>query len=114
MDPPRSSFSWDKVINYSFLAEFDILCDTEDGIQSKPWTRPSYCLAMDKYFKILQAREEIQWLNIEIKHVVTWIRDEDRFLRKKEAEYQDTDPLLAVQISRYCRHRAWSDDNHMQ
>ncbi|KAF7374152.1 hypothetical protein MSAN_00296900 [Mycena sanguinolenta] len=114
MDPPRPSLSWDEVVNYSFLAEFDILRDTEDGIQSKPWTRPSYRLAMDKYFKILRAREEIQRLNIEIKRVVTWIRDEDRFLRKKEAEYQDTDPLLAVQISRYRRRRARSDDNHMQ
>ncbi|KAF7330710.1 hypothetical protein MSAN_02446700 [Mycena sanguinolenta] len=114
MVPPMPTLSWDEVVNYSFLAEFDILCNTEDGIRSRPWTRRSYRLAMDKYFKILRAKEEIQRLNIEIKRVVTWIKDEDCFLQKKEAEHQATDPLLAVQISRYRQRRTCSDDNHMR
>jgi hypothetical protein len=68
---------------------------------------------MDSYFKILRAREEIQQLNIEIKHVVTWIDDEDRFLRKKEEELKGTDPLLAVQVSQYRLRRGQSDVYHM-
>ncbi|KAJ6503627.1 hypothetical protein C8R45DRAFT_1051105 [Mycena sanguinolenta] len=114
MDPPMPTVSWDEVVNYGFLAEFDLLRDTEDAVRSRPWTRRSYRLAMDKYFKILRAREEIQRLNIEIKRVVTWINEEDQFLRKKEAEYAETDPMRAVQISRYRQRRARSDNNHMQ
>ncbi|KAJ6479830.1 hypothetical protein C8R45DRAFT_1054445 [Mycena sanguinolenta] len=95
MDPPRPSLNWDEVVNYGFLAEFDILRDTGNNIEGRPWTRPSYRFAMDKYFKILRAREEIKRLNIEIKRVVTWIDDEDRFLRKKEKEYMKSDPSLA-------------------
>ncbi|KAJ6487579.1 hypothetical protein C8R45DRAFT_827790 [Mycena sanguinolenta] len=114
MDPPMPTVSWDEVVNYGFLAEFDLLRDTEDAVRSRPWTRRSYRLVMDKYFKILRAREEIQRLNIEIKRVVTWINDEDQFLRTKEAEYMETDPILAVQISHYRQRRARSDDNHMQ
>ncbi|KAF7351475.1 hypothetical protein MSAN_01579700 [Mycena sanguinolenta] len=114
MDPPKPTLSWEEVVNYGFLAEFDILRDTGDSIRSRPWTRRSYRVAMDRYFKILRAKEEIQRLNIEIKRVVTWIEDEDWFLRRKEAEYKDLNPPLAVQISRYRQRRARSDYNHMQ
>ncbi|KAJ6451554.1 hypothetical protein C8R45DRAFT_1057106 [Mycena sanguinolenta] len=103
MDPPKPTLSWEEVIDYGFLAEFDILRDTADSIQSRPWTRRSYQVAMDRYFKILRAREEIQRLN-----------DEDWFLRKKEAEYKDSDPALSVQISQYHQRCGRSDYNHMQ
>ncbi|KAF7358843.1 hypothetical protein MSAN_01224200 [Mycena sanguinolenta] len=113
MEPPRPALDWDQVVNYSFLAEFDILRDTGNNVEGRPWTRPSYRFAMDKYFKILRAQEEIKRLNIEIKRLVTWIDDEDRFLRKKESEHKASNPPLAVQISRYRQRRARSDHNHM-
>ncbi|KAJ7812493.1 hypothetical protein B0H14DRAFT_3090485 [Mycena olivaceomarginata] len=111
MEPPMPTLDWDQVVNYGFLGDFDLLRDTTDSISSRPWTRRSYRLAMDSYFKILRAREEIQRLNIEIKRVVTWIDNEDRFLRKKEEELKETDPLLAVQRGRsdlYHMHRFWA------
>ncbi|KAJ6489101.1 hypothetical protein C8R45DRAFT_1053342 [Mycena sanguinolenta] len=114
MAPPKPTLSREEVVNYRFLAEFDILRDTADSIRSRPWTRRSYRMAMDRYFEILRAKEEIQRLNVEIKRVVTWIEDEDRFLRKKEAEYKDSNSALAFQISQYCQRRARSDHNHMQ
>ncbi|KAF8178986.1 hypothetical protein K438DRAFT_1604258 [Mycena galopus ATCC 62051] len=113
MDPPMPTLSWDEVVNFGFLAEFDLLRDTRDSVRSRPWTRRNYRLAMDSYFKILRAREEIKRLNIEIKCVVTWIDDEDLFLRKKEEEYKQSDPSLVFQISLYRQWRACSDTNHM-
>lgn len=113
MDPPMPTLSWDEVVNYGFLSEFDLLRDTRDSVRSRPWTRRSYRLAMDSYFKILRAREEIKRLNIEIKRLVTWIDDEDLFLRKKEEEHKESDPALAFQISVYRQRRARSDTNHM-
>ncbi|KAJ7833444.1 hypothetical protein B0H14DRAFT_2364292 [Mycena olivaceomarginata] len=113
MEPPMPTLDWDQVVNYGFLGDFDLLRDTTDSISSRPWTRRSYRLAMDSYFKILRAREEIQRLNIEIKRVVTWIDNEDRFLRKKEEELKETDPLLAVQVTRYRQQRGRSDLYHM-
>ncbi|KAJ6479843.1 hypothetical protein C8R45DRAFT_1054447 [Mycena sanguinolenta] len=53
---------------------------------------------------ILRAQEEIKQLNVKIKRVVTWIDDEDQFLRKKEEEYKTSNIPLAVQISRYRQH----------
>jgi hypothetical protein len=56
---------------------------------------------MDTYFKIQRAKEEINCLNIEIRRLVTYIRDERVFLLAKEAEVRETDPHLAFFIGKY-------------
>ncbi|KAF7336030.1 hypothetical protein MSAN_02316700 [Mycena sanguinolenta] len=66
LNPPMLKLSWEQVVEYAFLADFDILQDTCTKVQAKPWMQPAYCLAMDCYFKILHAQEEIKCLNIEI------------------------------------------------
>jgi hypothetical protein len=75
------------VVEYVFLADFNILQDTCIEVQLKLWTRPAYQLAMDCYFKILCACEEIKHLNVEICQVITWICNESRFLHKMEGGY---------------------------
>ncbi|KAJ7844349.1 hypothetical protein B0H14DRAFT_2160591, partial [Mycena olivaceomarginata] len=55
-------------------ADFDILHDTRAEVQSRPWTRPAYRLAMDTYFKIERPREELVWLNIEIHRMMTLLQ----------------------------------------
>jgi hypothetical protein len=112
------------VVEYVFLADFDILRDTRTEIQSKPWTHPAYRLAMDRYFKILCAHEEIKRLNVEIPWVVTWIRDENRFLRKMERILSDgeaksdiekkTDGYMAVQVRLYRQQHGRLDAGHLK
>ncbi|KAJ7131812.1 hypothetical protein C8R43DRAFT_895516, partial [Mycena crocata] len=124
MSPPMPELTWEQVVEYAFLADFDILRDTRAEIRSRPWTRPSYRLAMDRYFKILRAREEIKRLNVEIPRVITWIRDENRCLRAKErelrqtegksAEEVDRDVQMAVQVQLYRQRRGRFDDGHMR
>ncbi|KAJ6603502.1 hypothetical protein DFH09DRAFT_899271 [Mycena vulgaris] len=124
LDPPMPPLAWDQVVEYAFLADFDILRDMRAEIQSRPWTRPAYRLAMDQYFRILRAREEIKHLNVEIPRVVTWIRDENVFLRKMEAQLReagektaeevDADVQMAVQICLYRGRRGRFDASHMR
>ncbi|KAJ6600447.1 hypothetical protein DFH09DRAFT_901486 [Mycena vulgaris] len=124
LDPPMPHLTWEQVVDYAFLADFDILRDTRAEIQSRPWTRPAYRLSMDRYFKILRAREEIKRLNVEIPRVVTWIRDENRVLRKKEAELRvvegkseaevEADRGMVVQICMYRQRRGRFDEGHMR
>ncbi|KAJ6456531.1 hypothetical protein C8R45DRAFT_943716 [Mycena sanguinolenta] len=42
LEPPMPSVSWEQVVEYAFLADFDILRDTRAEVQSKPWSRPAY------------------------------------------------------------------------
>ncbi|KAF8184124.1 hypothetical protein K438DRAFT_1907889 [Mycena galopus ATCC 62051] len=125
LDPPMNSLTWEQVVEYTFLADFDILRDTRAKIQSRPWTwdsscalagPPSYRLAMDTYFKIERAQEEITRLNIEIRRMVTWIRDEGSTLRSgsgKSLEQAESDWLLGVQMKLYREQRGRFDDDHM-
>ncbi|KAJ7343031.1 hypothetical protein DFH08DRAFT_634973, partial [Mycena albidolilacea] len=89
-----------------------------------PWSRPAYHLAMDRYFKILHAREEIRHLNVEIPRVVTWIRDENRVLRMKEVELNstegktvedtETDRGVVVQVRLYRERWGRFNNTHMR
>ncbi|KAF8181115.1 hypothetical protein K438DRAFT_1601881 [Mycena galopus ATCC 62051] len=124
LEPPMPSVSWEQVVEYAFLADFDILRDTRAEVQSKPWSRPAYRLAMDRYFKTLRTREEIKRLNIEIRQVVTWIRDENRFLGRmernlrepagKSEEQIEEDMHMAVQVRLYRERRGRFDAGHLE
>ncbi|KAF7967190.1 hypothetical protein HWV62_35588, partial [Athelia sp. TMB] len=86
LSPPRRQLKWDKVVEYAFLADFDLLRDTRQDISTRPWVTPAGRLAMDHHFKILRACEEILRLNVEIRRVATYLVDEDRYLRTCETQ----------------------------
>ncbi|KAJ7147203.1 hypothetical protein C8R43DRAFT_953380 [Mycena crocata] len=124
LSPPMPQISWEQVVDYAFLADFDLLRDTDAEIRAKPWTRPAYRMAMDRYFKTLRAREEIRRLNVEIPRVITWIRDENHVLRTRERDLRETDGKteteiendvgMAVQIRLYRERRGRFDAQHMR
>ncbi|KAJ7779945.1 hypothetical protein B0H16DRAFT_1830520 [Mycena metata] len=111
LDPPVPQLTWEEVVDYAFLADFDFLRATDGELLDQPWTRPSYRLAMNSYFKILRAKEEIKRLNVEIRRVVTWICDEDEFLRGCEAQAQDKG--TAALIRKHRMEQGQFDAGHM-
>ncbi|KAJ7023549.1 hypothetical protein C8F04DRAFT_1271239 [Mycena alexandri] len=115
MEPPMPLLTWDEVVEYVFLADFEFFRATDGELDGRKWTRPACRLAMTMYFKIVRAREEIVRLNVEIRRLVTWISDEDEFLRRKEVEVRDAGaPHMAVLIRTYRLERARSDMGHMK
>ena len=95
--PPRSPLSWEEVVEYAFLSDFDILRDTREDIRLRPWATPAARLAMDGHFKLLRAEEEILRLNVEIRCFATFIRDEAQYLQTMEQQNHDK-PTLAFHI----------------
>jgi hypothetical protein len=93
LQPPRSPLSWEDVVEYAFLADFNLLCDTREDICKRPWATLTARLAIDSYFKLLHAEEEMQQLNIEIPRLVTYIRDENNYLDHM-ASYHPTSSRL--------------------
>ena len=114
MRPSRPTLKWEQVIEYTFLSDFDLLRDTREDISQRPWAHPTARFALDTYFKMCRAQEEIQRLNVEIRRVITYIRDEERFLRACEEKIKIIHPILAHQISQ--RHKVHSQFNsiHMK
>ncbi|KII92056.1 hypothetical protein PLICRDRAFT_677552, partial [Plicaturopsis crispa FD-325 SS-3] len=101
LTPPRQLLEWKQVVEYAFLADFDLLRDARQDISLRPWAHPAARLALDLHFKICRAREEIQRLNVEIPRVATHIRDEDRYLQACAVKLQATDPRLAFQVAKH-------------
>ena len=105
---------WEDVVEYAFVSEFDLLRQaSREDISVKPWATPAGRIALDQHFKEVQARTEIVRLNIEIKRLVTHIRDEDNYLRTAEANVQPQDPVLSFHIAEYRHHQTRFDSIHL-
>ncbi|KAJ3712392.1 hypothetical protein C8R42DRAFT_647550 [Lentinula raphanica] len=109
----RPTLSWEDVVEYSFLSDFDLLRDARRDVRGELWAQPAGRLAMDQYHKLVHAEEEIIRLNKEIHSLVTYIHEESAFLALKEEEMRPSNPLLAAQIQRYAWERARCNDLHM-
>ncbi|EIW78051.1 hypothetical protein CONPUDRAFT_61867, partial [Coniophora puteana RWD-64-598 SS2] len=101
----KPKLQWDEVVQYTFLSDFDLLRDARQDIRKQPWATPAGRIAMDQYFKLCRAREEIRRLNVEARRVVTYLRDEMTYLRSCEELYCPMQPSLAHQIAIHRRER---------
>ncbi|KAF7979474.1 hypothetical protein HWV62_42299 [Athelia sp. TMB] len=99
LNPPRPTLNAQEVIEYAFLSDFDLLRDTHQDIRERPWATPTGRKAMDQYFKLLRAPEEIVRCNNEIRRIVTHLRDEEAYLKHHEERVRHSDPVLAHQIA---------------
>ncbi|KAJ7609854.1 hypothetical protein FB45DRAFT_761689 [Roridomyces roridus] len=121
--PPREPVDIEKVLEYAFLADFDLLRHRHHGVDQQYWARPAYRSLMNKWFRLERAREELKRLDIEIRRFVTWMRDEGVFLRKREAalrktegkseEQVEADYELAVHLEEYRMRRGRFEQSHM-
>jgi hypothetical protein len=96
--PPRPALSWDDVVEYAFLADFDLLSDTRSDVRLRVWAKPASRILMDQHFKMERAREEIVRLNVEVPRLTTYIRDEEAFLLQQEELLSQSDPPLSRQL----------------
>ncbi|KAJ7733361.1 hypothetical protein B0H16DRAFT_1665104 [Mycena metata] len=107
--------SWEQIVDYAFLADFDLLRDGREDIRGEPWAQPAGRLAMDQHFKLLRADEEIARLNLEIPRLVTHMADEDRFLIYHERRLtREGNPALAHQVAAHRMERGRFNALHME
>ncbi|KAG7087263.1 hypothetical protein E1B28_013242 [Marasmius oreades] len=108
----RPELDFQTVVDYTFLAEFDLLREGRKDIRDQAWAVPAARNLMDQYYKIERAREEKERLDIEIQRLVTWMQDEEAYLLAKEREV--TDPALSYQIQRYRARRTRFNNIHFK
>ncbi|KAF8344672.1 hypothetical protein F5887DRAFT_1062040 [Amanita rubescens] len=110
----RPELKWEDVVAYAFLSEFDLLQDSRSDVRTKPWASPAARQLLDQYFKIRCACEEITRLNIEIRRVVTYMKDEKHFLIHMQQKLAETQPHLAHQIRLYRDERGRFNKVHIK
>ncbi|KAF9231943.1 hypothetical protein BU15DRAFT_81804 [Melanogaster broomeanus] len=99
MRPPHCVLKWDEVVEYAFLADFDLLRDTHQDVSQNPWATPAARYAMDLHYKMVRAEEEIQRLNIEAWRLLTYVIDEERYLQRCEELLKAKHSALAHQVA---------------
>lgn len=87
------------MVDYTFLSELDLLRDARQDVSQRLWATPTGRLAMDMWYRMCRAEEEIKRCNIEIRRVATHLRDEDRYLEACERQVRLFDEPLAHQIA---------------
>ncbi|KAJ7016960.1 hypothetical protein C8F04DRAFT_1215277 [Mycena alexandri] len=115
MSPPRTELSWEQIVDYVFLADFDLLRDGREDIHDELWAQPAGRVAMDQHFKLLRADEEIARLNLEIPRLVTHMADEDAFLIYHERRLiREGSPALGHQVGVHRMERGRFNTLHME
>jgi hypothetical protein len=115
MDPPKTHLAWETVVEYAFLAEFDLLREGREDIRTEPWALPAGRAAMDQHFKIRRADEEIERLNVEMRRLMTYMGDERDFLVHHEQRLQEEgNEALGLQVRRHRVERGRFDDGHVE
>ncbi|KAI5993199.1 hypothetical protein EDD15DRAFT_2133056, partial [Pisolithus albus] len=112
--PPRQTLHWEQVVEYAFLADFDLLRDTRKDVSQRPWAHPTACFALGTYFKVCRAEEEIKRLNIEIHQVITYMCDEEHFLRTCEEKISNVHPALGHQVSQCHKLHSQFNGSHLK
>lgn len=112
LTPPRKLLGWDDVLNYTYLSEFDFLRDTRTDIRDKIWAKPAVRKAMSELFKLIRAGEEINRLHVEIKRLITYMKEEEEYIPAVARKVQASNPALAYQIQRYGNERGRFNSVH--
>ena len=75
MEPPAPALDWHQLMEYSFISEFELLkySRPHQDITVEPWAVPTNRKVTTKYFKILQAHEEVTHVNIEMRRLCTYL-----------------------------------------
>ncbi|KAJ7019748.1 hypothetical protein C8F04DRAFT_1214270 [Mycena alexandri] len=108
MTPPRTQLSWEQIVDYAFLADFDLLRDGREDIRGEPWAQPAGRVAMDQHFKLLRADEEIARLNLEIPRLDAFLIYQERRLAR------EGNPALAHQVAVHRMERGRFNALHME
>ncbi|KAG2038018.1 hypothetical protein BDR03DRAFT_981835 [Suillus americanus] len=114
LSTPHRTLKWEEVVEYAFLADFNLLRDSRNDISQCPWAIPSAHQATDLYFKTCRAREEITHLNIEVRRLATYLRDEEHYLHECQCQAEALHPVLAHQINLWRQVRSWFNSHHLQ
>ncbi|KLO06443.1 hypothetical protein SCHPADRAFT_917527 [Schizopora paradoxa] len=98
--PPRPELDIDDVLEYVFIAQFDLLRDSRGNVLQQEWARPAAREATSIYYKLLRSKEEIRRLNIEVRRLSTFIDDSERAMAAAVAWLKIHRPPLADQMQR--------------
>ncbi|KAF8592485.1 hypothetical protein K439DRAFT_1610280 [Ramaria rubella] len=98
--PLQAALEVQTVLDYVYLAQFDLLQESRALLPDLPWSQAPECEAVLAYFKCQWSREEILRLNVEVHHLWTWMDDEEAWMLLHIQHLEQENPALAFQVRR--------------
>ncbi|EPQ50029.1 hypothetical protein GLOTRDRAFT_21641, partial [Gloeophyllum trabeum ATCC 11539] len=98
LNPPRPTLTWKQIVDYTFIAEFDLLHLSREDIRDYRWAQPAVREATVKYLELQRAQEEIARLNVEIRRLRTAIHDEQSHVAETLGRLTRDDLPLATEL----------------
>ena len=114
LDPPTPPVTWEEIAEYTFVGEFDLLRITRSDIRKEKWTQQTYRAAAVTYFKTCRAWEELQRLNIEVRRLHAFIREEAAHMDTVIKRLSVDDPSLADELCYRWTLRSSINSLHLQ
>ena len=96
----RPSLTWKEIVDYGFLAEFNLLRHSRDDVCEHTWAKPACRKATIKYLTHARAQEEVLRLDVEVHRLYTAIHNEANEVMIAIAQTDQTDPALAAEMKR--------------
>jgi hypothetical protein len=100
LNPPADTLLWQDIVKMATLADFNLLHLSHIDIQTLPWVQPAARKAMALHFGIKRAVEEINHLNVEICHLVTYMVNKLMHVASVADVLKDIDSLLSSYLTR--------------
>ena len=96
----RPQLDWSNISMYGSLAEFELLRESREDIQSAPWADVKNRQAAVHSLRIERAKEEREWLNVEIQRLIMYMHDDETDLQHAIKVSDSQDPLLIPELRR--------------
>lgn len=97
-NPKRDRLDPDKVLQYSYIGQFDVLRDTRNAITEKLWAIPANRIARDAWFKSERAKEEIVRAEVEITRLYSWMEKEEKIFSEAADRTASEKPTLSKEL----------------
>jgi hypothetical protein len=108
----RPPLEWKNISTYGSLAEFSLLRECREDIQSLPWAEATNRQAAIYHLKYQRALEERKRLNLEVRRLATWIRDEERDFARDITRVRLSQPHLAAEMGEIRDRRVRINNEH--
>ena len=108
----RPPLEWKNISTYGSLAEFSLLRECREDIRNLPWAEAINRQAAVYDLKYQRALEERERLNIEVRRLATWIRDEEYNFARDITRVRLSHPHLAAEMEEIHDRRVHVNNEH--
>lgn len=111
--PAAPTIDFAQLLEWTELQEFELLRHSRTGdVREKDWANPTNRVMAVKFHKLARAREELVHCEVEMRRLVTAMRDEEEHMLRVLSGLRESNNPLAPELEETFRRRASVNEVH--